>query len=286
MKRVSRYFLLLFGRIVLLIGAGVCLQPWNGFCQNTEKNPVQILELCARYCDRLRGAALDFVCREEIREDIFNSGPFRGRRTTRFYLKDELLRLVYDYQLIHKPDHYAEKRILLEENGQEMKIVDAPLKTKRLFSLRSFFGAVMLVGREAQVKNNYLFIKEDKIFDRKIYVLGIRQNGIPPEESETGRIWVDREDGSVLRIEFEGEYLSGFRTAAESAERRELKPLFTAVHDYEIEKNGLRFPSRTVLEEAYKGFMIPKYSRSRLTVKYSDYRFFTVEVEIKNEPEL
>lgn len=242
-----------------------------------------ILDKCAGYCDGLRQAALDFVCREVVREDIFNSVPFKGRNRYRIYAPNERLDLTYDYQMIQRAGLYAEKRTLVEDSGRAVSIPDAPLKTKRLYSLRSFFGPLGLVGRDAQPSYEYRLIKKERILGYEAVLIEFRPKPNPMENSDIGRLWVDPIDGSVLRIEFNGEGLAGYRIAADAAERRGLRADLRAVHDYGIVKNGLRFPSRTMVEESYTGSMVPKFTRSRLSVGYSDYRFFTVEFEVKHD---
>ena len=48
-----------------------------------------------------------------------------------------------------------------------------------------------------------------------------------------------------------------------------------------MQKNGIRFPSRLVFEEAYINPRGEKFTRSETTVIYKNYKFFTVEVDIK-----
>jgi hypothetical protein len=53
------------------------------------------------------------------------------------------------------------------------------------------------------------------------------------------------------------------------------------VTEYGFEKNGIRFPSRDTSEEAYLKPDGTKFIRSRTSVVYRDYKFFTVETDIK-----
>ena len=52
---------------------------------------------------------------------------------------------------------------------------------------------------------------------------------------------------------------------------------------YDIEKNGIRFPSRVVLEEIYLTTEGEKILLSKINVHYTDYRFFTVGVKVKEK---
>jgi hypothetical protein len=45
--------------------------------------------------------------------------------------------------------------------------------------------------------------------------------------------------------------------------------------------HGIRFPSRFSIEEAYLDSGGKKFVRSETTVVYRDFKFFTVEVEVR-----
>lgn len=53
------------------------------------------------------------------------------------------------------------------------------------------------------------------------------------------------------------------------------------VSEFQAEKNGLRFPTQLYIEEAYLDKRGRPFVRSKTTVTYKDFKFFTVEVEIK-----
>jgi hypothetical protein len=92
---------------------------------------------------------------------------------------------------------------------------------------------------------------------------------------------VDESDFSVLKIEWNQESVGNFEITEEIARRYKSKPQMTLVSEYKVEKNGIRFPSRYFIEEAYIGKKGKKFIRSEATVIYRDYEFFTVETEIK-----
>lgn len=59
------------------------------------------------------------------------------------------------------------------------------------------------------------------------------------------------------------------------------EPRITIVMDYNIEKNGIRFPGRFFLEEAYITPEDETIVLSELQVRYDEYRFFNVGVDVK-----
>jgi hypothetical protein len=60
-----------------------------------------------------------------------------------------------------------------------------------------------------------------------------------------------------------------------------MEPQITSFSEYGFEKNGLRFPSRDQTEEAYLKKDGKKYIRAETAIIYKDYKFFTVETDIK-----
>jgi len=51
--------------------------------------------------------------------------------------------------------------------------------------------------------------------------------------------------------------------------------------ELKIEKNGVRFPNALSIEEAYVDENGRAFVRSKVDVVYTDFKFFTVEVDIK-----
>jgi hypothetical protein len=57
----------------------------------------------------------------------------------------------------------------------------------------------------------------------------------------------------------------------------------TAYSEYGFEKNGLRFPSRSYTEYAYIEKNKRKFVSAEISIFYTNYKFFTVETEVKYE---
>jgi hypothetical protein len=263
-----------------------------------QKNPkddlAAILVNCADYCRKLSNSALYFVCQEKIKEEIYElrrggvtvmiSGDSGGAVT---YETSPTMRrratknsLVYDYQLTKKGENIEETRTLLEENGKKKDLRDAHLKKQRFYSRKVVFGPVGFLGREWHEVYDYEFLKQEKVEGRETYVLEAKPK-VPIEgKPNYGKLWVDKKDFSVLKIEVEDESLAGFEKILAAAKSQGLKPVLTTVHEYGILKRGLRFPSRTIFSEKYSG---PggQYMWSRTVITYENYRFFTVETTVK-----
>lgn len=254
----------------------------SAFLQDNDSTPLKaILRKSAAYCEGVRRAALFFICEERIREEIYPSSK-RSRiarfRTVKQQDKNEY---VYDYQLVKKDERVEESRTLIEENGVKKKVPNAPLKTKRFMSLKTAYAGADFIGPSTQSLYSYDYLGEDRVLRRDAYLLRSR----PKIESEAaqsyGRIWVDKESFAILKIEREPESTEGFAELKEKAASKALWPVLSIVHEFGIEKNGVRFPSRTEYRESYAGNFIPKFEYSRATIDYSNYKFFIVEVTIE-----
>ncbi len=61
------------------------------------------------------------------------------------------------------------------------------------------------------------------------------------------------------------------------ADKFKMKPKIKSETEFGVERNGIRFPSLDLTEEAYTSGGQSIYTRSIITAKYIDYKFFTVE---------
>ncbi|MGB3863610.1 MAG: outer membrane lipoprotein-sorting protein [Candidatus Aminicenantaceae bacterium] len=280
----------------------------------------KILKKSAEYCSKLADSALYFVCLEKISEETSRkseegglSNPkepsyndltdprrnqeFRHEGTPDRYRKgphETNLRknvYVYDYQLIKKGNNIEESRTLLEENGKKKNEKDAQLKTRKFYSYRSVLGPIGLLGKSQQNKFNYRIIEENKQKGRDILVIEATPKTVSEENSNYGRIWIDKENFQILRIDVAQESLVGYK----DPKVKGINHLITITHQYDVEKNGLMFPSKTVFEENYTPDRVQvglwsnytntvqkkTLQRTKLEIDYTDYKFFTVDVDVK-----
>jgi hypothetical protein len=281
---------------ILGLGIGIFLW-WPCLFADQIKSPqdnlTTILEKSAAYCRKLADSALYFVCRERIQEEIYDYGGGRGsivmstggegtttyvsRPSRRKTTKNSYL---YDYQLTKKEERVDETRTLVEDKGQKKDLKDALLKTQRFISRKAVFGPVGFLGREWHEVYDYKLVKQDKAEGREAYVIEAKPK-VPIEgKPNYGKIWVDKMDFSVLKIEVEDRSLTGFENILDMAKRLGVIPAFNTVHEYGIVKNGLRFPSQTVFIEKYAGDTGVGFTQSKSEISYENYRFFTVETRV------
>jgi TonB family protein len=244
----------------------------------------EILESCAVYCTNLSDAALDFVCEERIAEEFYDYRLTYGTGllgdvpsgVSRRVRKNSVL---YDFQLVQGPAGIRESRTLLEENGEKKNEKNAPLKTNRFYSYRSIYGPVSLFSRDRWPLYDYRLAGRDMVDGRRAVVIEVMPKPSVTQQLIHGKAWVDQKTHQILEIEIAAQALAGYDNAREASDLSEAKPLFTTIHQYETEKNGLMFPSRTIFREAYLTPSGRRVQKSKTEITFANYRFFTVSVE-------
>jgi YHS domain-containing protein len=250
----------------------------------------------ADYCGKLENAALYFVCKEKIVEELepnrqiqnaeavisdpFEKGP-GGAMMVMGAIVGGKNSYTYDYQVIRKETRVTERRILLEENGKAAADDGLYPKTFRFYVNKAIYGPIGLLGRAEQPSYDYSQLEDENIDGRKAYVIDIRPKKPSLIKPTYGKVWIDKNDGSVLKMDVEVESLAGYERISEDYESLGIKPLISIEIVYGFEKNGLRFPSEINLREAYKDPKKGKIKVSEMSVEYSQYKFFTVGTEWK-----
>ena len=251
----------------------------------------RILERTTEYCQKLERAALDFTCIEKIEERTYSTieeapdgmvpNPSGVAYTykpvnTPYYANT----YVYDYQFVRKGSRKAENRVLIEENGRKKKNKDAVLTTTTVRVENALFGPIGLLGAAAQDLHEYRIVGEETEKGEQVLVLEATLKATLDRVHCTGRIWVREDDASILRIAWDQTSVGNFKLIRETAKKMNAEPRLTSVTEYGQEKNGLRFPSKDTTEEGYLKHGNVRV-RSLTTILYKDYKFFTVETQVK-----
>lgn len=273
--------LALFIVISSLLISGQITDPSSTDQAELEK----ILEKCAEYCHRLANAALDFICIEKIKEEIFFRPQTHVSHVGTFYStagrRSRKNVYVYDYQLIRKKLQVKESRILIEENGKKKNEKDAELKTHLFGHQHIIFGPVGLLSEFWQQYYDYRIVKREKFKGDRVIVI----EAIPIPHFKTdnlyGKVWIREGDFCIMKIEWEPESLKNYEVIEEIAKKLNAEPEIKLFSEYAFEKNGIRFPSRYLITEGYNQKRGARFARSKTTVTYKDYKFFTVETEVK-----
>ena len=265
-----------------------------------------ILNGIAEYCRRLKKAALDFICQETIDEIHYNfavdpkweqpavaahgGGTAMGGTWIPMWDPLRTIKSKYscDYLMVQKAETVVERRIVLRNNGRTMPDRRTLLEEKRFTALNPILAAVQLFDRDRQSLFNYRIIDDDKVHGRRADVI----EAIPKSGNTWGveyaKVWIDRENFQVLRSEIQGVPLEGYNDVLQDATNFNVMPILTTTHTYEYEKNGIRFPGRSVIQVRYpppKGaFGGANTMKLKIDMKYEKYQFFAVESDtrIKN----
>ena len=252
----------------ILLASSVLTALQNNQGQPDSARLAVILKKAETYCRKLDRAALDFVCLEEVTEMTRHFTP-----KTDVYL--------YDYQFIRKDNMLKEQRALIAVNGKKTDIRDSSLDTSMFKYKNVLFGPVGLLSQAWQTYHEYKFIGEDVINEEKVVVIEATPGANLVQPHCYGKLWIKEDDGSVLKIVWDQRSLGNFQSIEEWAKIHDAKPEITAYCEYGYEKNGIRFPSRSYTENAYIDENKRKFVSAEISIIYKDYKFFTVETEIK-----
>jgi hypothetical protein len=235
-----------------------------------EKMKLLLLK-ASDYCARLSQASLDFVCLEDISEKI--------QDTSLHGTEEHKHKYFYDYQFVKKHGQGVEKRRLLERDGINEKGNDEHLVTVSFFYRNVLFGAVDLLAQSFQHLYRYDLKGRELLDGEGVCVIDAVPVPGVPEDINQGRIWIRENDGRVLKILWNVRSMERHSEIQKTAKYYRGKPEIIAITEFGFEKNGIRFPSRFLIEEAYISKKGKKFIKSVTEVVYRDYKFFTVEVD-------
>ncbi|MBN2344948.1 MAG: hypothetical protein JXO51_01060 [Candidatus Aminicenantes bacterium] len=218
-----------------------------------------MLRGAAAYCEKLKKAAFKYVCLEQVTETM---GDPTGKKSKNVY--------EYDYQILWKEGKANERRILIRENGEPRHVENAQLTT-RIFSYYSFYLPVFLLARENQDKYDYQLQPAQEGDGENVRVLTATLKEFSGGAAVDGRIWLDGADFSVIQIEMNPRYFSGFEHLQKQALKMGATLTLSDIHRYDLARNGIRFPSRTEIRETYLMSGPPPGSHSSSPRKISDF---------------
>ncbi len=256
-----------------------------------------MLKKAADYCQKLENSALYFVCREEIQETIDPTLDINPSRTTGFdwawVPRGDLIitrgirkikhTYIYDYQCIRAGRAIRETRTLLKEDGKAKHEPNATLKTSVVVFGTVLMGPVGLFGERFQPDYEYSVVGQDKIGKQPVVIIDAKPKlGAPRTGNLYGKAWIDPVTADILRIEWSETRVGHYDIFEKRGALYKRTPRLTIRSEFSTEKNGIRFPSHLVVEEAYLSESGRAFNRSKTDVTYKDFKFFTVEVEISN----
>lgn len=293
MKKIQVPVVFLF--FMLLLTSGFSSQSQNKASgQNTELE--KILIKCAEYCERLSNSVLFFICNEKVKEELYlgfaptvtlkrkgeNAGLSVEYRSINSRESGAIRHIyLYDYQLIRKDQKISEKRKLLEFNGKKYNEENARLLTK-FHHKYIITGPIGLLSSYWQMFHDYRIVKEGRFKGDKVYIIEAISKPGYTFSHLIGKIWVRKNDFNVMKIEWDQDGIEGYEIIEETAKELRLIPKITLTAEYAFEKKGIRFPSKYQIIERYgRKRKRGSITFTKIMVEYKDYKFFTVETNVK-----
>jgi hypothetical protein len=268
-----------------------------------------LLAKAAEYCRKLESSAFDLVCREEIAETVNPSldagtkspasrsgGTTYAGPTISIGWTNKVKRtLVNDLRCGRAGGAIQETRTLLEENGKKKAGTDAPLDPPVVTYGTALFGPVGLFGERFQPNYDFRVAGEAEIGGTNVLVVeakprpgvgltspGPLETGAPAGGDLYGKAWVDPATGDILRLEWSERLVGRFEVFEKRGELYKRKPRLVIRSEFGAEKNGVRFPSRLSVEEAYLKGSGKAFIRSRTEVVYKDFKFLSVSFDVRD----
>lgn len=257
-----------------------------------------------KYCEKVKNIALHYICKERItdKENILRQrrgGASGLLREKKFFdvLRVKRSSYVYDYQLLKKDDELREQRMLLEENGKKRGRKDVELSENLKYSSQYLvYGPVGFLSAYWQNHFDYEIVGTETIRGEPTVMIKAEPSQEREENYNFGRIWINQKN-QIVRLEWEPVSIKNYQDESLRMQRGRVGPNFRpgAIEfdkkvvwtvDYEVEKNGVRFPSRQTIREKYV-FHAAAQGREYETIKqeiifdFIDYKFFVVDTEIK-----
>jgi len=255
-----------------------------------------LLEKTAEYCRKLESAVLYFVCREEISEKInpaLDVSPQQSLMDLSMIISSQRFlaitappkiknSYVYDYQCVRKEGQVQEMRTLIEENGKKKNEPNAGLKTSIVLYGNVLLGPTGFFGKSCQAAYDYTIVGSDKFDKKPVAIVEAKPKQDAPETKNLyGKAWLDPATGDILKVEYTEKRVGHYEVFETLGKKFDRTPRITLRSEFSAEKNGIRFPSKLFIEEAYLNERGRVFVRSETTVVYTGFKFFTVEVEVK-----
>jgi hypothetical protein len=173
-----------------------------------------------------------------------------------------------------------ENRTLLQEQGKKVELGEAPLKTHVFKYADVVMGPLDLLSRKHQTDFDYKISREEKFAgEPTVVVEAVPKPGVHPDYL-FGTIWLRKSDAGILKVQWNPVSMENYAGVENIGRKLRMKPDILMTSEYAFEKSGICFPSRYNVKERYFGYR-GRFERSETNVIYDQYRFFTVETEVK-----
>jgi hypothetical protein len=272
-----------------------------------------LLKGAAQYCEKLRKAAFHYLCKEKIVEtqkplsigtDAQNdvaaiSNDMFYRRAYGWVQREivdqtKIQKNEYNYRLKKIRDLVKEEReVLVETTGKEDPpppvIIDINdiRKSIRFLSSKAVFGPITLLDAQRQKKYDFRLLGRQELKGRPTAIIEAYPKNEKDAQFIYGKIWIDREDFSVLKIKANPNSILGYDKLKKLAEELNTRLFLDLETEFFKYRNGIRFPTQIHFEESYKGGLFirqfrgaKRWTRTDNLTTYYDYLFFNIDMDV------
>jgi len=262
----------------------------------------------ATYCDRLRGEAFHFFCKEKIKEVKgtieSNQQRAKGKYNSQFLTQLDIKKIlkpqertgkqfqtyIFDYQLISNNKQVKEQRKPLSGSKGEESIQKISGLISSFLTQKAAFGPLTLLARERQALLRFRLLRFDNFKGKRCAVI----EAIPKKPRDIhfayGLVWVDSRDFSIPRIELDPNSIQGYGQLLRLAKKLRARLFLQCTITYNNIRKGLRFPTQITIKETYQGsnsmynaLGTRNWERNKTQISYYDYRFFDVDATVVAE---
>jgi hypothetical protein len=262
----------------------------------------RLLQGAADYCEKLKQAAFHYLCIENISE---NQCPLTYRANVRDDVTADpghplftqpsgsVERETIDQIKIYKNQfNYRLKKIrdqVKEEREVAAGLIDIEQirKNLRFLSSKAVFAPITLLDTERENNYHFRMLGTGELKGRSAAIIEAYPKNEKDAQFIYGKIWIDREDFSILKIKANPNSILGYDKLEKLAEQLNTRVFLNLETEFFEIRDGIRFPTHIHFEESYKGGpFISKYRGSRKWIRtdtlitYSDYLFFKVDMDV------
>jgi VWFA-related protein len=275
----------------------------------------RLLEGAAQYCENLKDAAFHYICKEKITEnqkplrrnraitkDIGNPGYNLYRKPLDYIERQDIRttinrKHVFNYRLIKAGKQVKEERDLLKElketNKHKKKSSANPdttaeaLRGIRFVSSKAVFGPITLLDKERQANYHFRLKGFKNMKEHRTAIIEAYPKNEKDSQFIYGKFWIDAENFSVLKIEANPNSIVGHSRLKKLADELNTRLFLTLETEFFKFRQGIRFPTRIIFKEKYKGGPLINsqrgtkgWTRTQTLTEYTDYMFFKVDMDV------
>ncbi|MCK5005161.1 MAG: hypothetical protein KAS21_08735 [Candidatus Aminicenantes bacterium] len=264
----------------------------------------QILAGAAEYSKKLKDSVFHYFCKEEIVEILSETNLIRERTESKYDYKtgrmtskrvpgvfgnvlfNKKKRLVNDYQLLQNGDKVVEQRKPIGKNVKETS--EPGLQLESFISRRIVLTPVSILSWMNQGNFDFRIAGIQKYRGVEVAIIEVFPKNLSVARSIFGKVFIDLKDYSVLRMEINPGSIGRFEELIDLSKRLGSALELMCSIDFDKKRDGVRFPTMVKIVEKYIGgnylthvLKRSVWQRSRVTYKYTDYKFFDVDTEVK-----